>query len=219
MRIGDSKIASPFVGNYFCYIEKHDMAFVVISKNGVTFLKNVAIFEKCGYIPKNEDESHYIIGNSPESGYLFTMDQVRQYEKENEPLLKFAVWRDPVERLVSCYKFFLLEREYRNYFNYLNLYEDDSFDRFMEFTEFELKKRNPLFQDEHIRRQSDYYSICDVDYVVHIKKLNQFLAEHGVTLREEKANETKVHFDFPREKWEKKIKELYASDYEIIPNY
>lgn len=89
-------------------------------------------------------------------------------------MIKFAVWRDPVERLVSCYKFFCLEKENRYYFRYLDLYGDNSFDRFMEFVRFELGKTNPLYQDEHIRRQSDYYSPEDVDYIVPIKFLNRF---------------------------------------------
>lgn len=219
MKLNNVCCSSLFFGNYFCYIEKHDMAFVTISKNGVTFLKNVAIFDKYGYIPETEDETHAIVGNSPELGFLYTFEQIKQYEQENGALLKFAVWRDPVERLVSCYKYFILEKEYRNYFCYLGLYEDNSFDRFMEFVEFELKKTNPLFQDEHFRRQSDCYRPEDVDYIVPIRKLNQFLAEHGVELQEDKANETKVHFEFPCEKWEKRIKELYAADYEIKPDY
>lgn len=105
---------------------------------------------------------------------------------EKGPLLKFAVWRDPIERLVSNYKYFCLEGVYRRYFELVGLYKDTSFERFMEFVRFELGKSDPLFQDEHIRKQSDYYNKEDVDYIVPLNKLNLFLGEHGIPLVKKK---------------------------------
>lgn len=39
-----------FFGNYFCIIEKYRLAFVAISKNAVTSLKNIAIWSKKGFM-------------------------------------------------------------------------------------------------------------------------------------------------------------------------
>lgn len=212
-------VASPFMGNYFCLIDHPSMAFVAIAKNGMTFLKNVAINAREGIVPKDEDSTHRIIGRSPESGYLVPISKIASLEKKTDKPLTFAVWRDPVDRLISCYKFFCLEREYRYYWAYLDLYHDNSFERFMEFVEFELKKSHPLYQDEHIRRQADYYKPADVDYIVPMEKLNIFLKEQGVVLTEKKSNSTSVPFQFPDETWREKIKDLYRRDYEIKPNY
>ena len=137
-------------------------------------------------------------------------------EVKNGKLLCFAVWRDPLERLISCYKHFILEHEKRFYFNYLGLYTDNSFDRFMEFVRFELRKSNPLFQDEHIRRQSDYYKLDDVDVIVPIKRLNLFLDEHNISLVAKSSNITTVEFQIDNVRYIEEIKELYKSDYDLI---
>lgn len=208
---------SPFSQNNYCIIEKYNMAFVVISKNGVTHLKNIAMYHKTGHYPK-EEEVHELMGFNRGNGYFYSKSEIDIIEKEQGPLLKFAVWRDPVERLVSCYKLFCLEKEIRYYFNFLNLYNDNSFARFMEFVRFELGKGDPLYQDEHIRRQSDYYQPEDVDFIVPMGKLNQFLVKHGVTLVEETANVTHVDFKLTDAAYIEEIKELYKKDYEIKPN-
>lgn len=218
MEMRDSDPSSLFMGNYFCRIEKYRMAFVTISKNGVTFLKNLAIYHKYGILPQKEEMTHQLIGFSDASPFLFTAPQLRELEEIEGKILKFAVWRDPVDRLISSYKFFCLEKNERTYFRYLDLYHDHSFERFMEFVEFELRKSNPLFQDEHIRRQCDCYELSDVDVIIPIDKLNQFLLEQGVVLPEKKANETSTSFDFNQEKWEERIKELYAPDYRLKPD-
>ena len=157
-----------FFGCNFCLVEKHRMAFVLISKCGLTFLENIAIYASAG-----------------------------------------------IERLVSAYKYFILERTFNQYMYMCNLYQDCSFERFLSFVEFELGKANPLWQDEHIRRQSDFYTSADVDCIVPLSKLNRFLAERGVDMPEEKANATSVRFELKDEKQIAKIKELYRLDYEI----
>lgn len=146
---------------------------------------------------------------------MVPVSEMSGYEREHKSYLKVAVWRDPVERLVSAYKYFILERTFNQYMYMCNLYQDCSFERFLSFVEFELGKANPLWQDEHIRRQSDFYTSADVDCIVPLSKLNRFLAERGVDMPEEKANATSVRFELKDEKQIAKIKELYRLDYEI----
>ncbi|WP_288733123.1 glycosyltransferase [uncultured Parabacteroides sp.] len=214
----DTPIRSLFMGNNFCLIEKYNMAFVAISKNAITHLKNVLLSSVYGFYPNNKT-GHNVVGYNDASPFLCPVSNMQEKEKEFGKMVKFAVWRDPVERLVSCYKHFCVERMDHYYFRFLALYEDDSFDRFMEFVRFELGKKNPLYQDEHIRRQSDYYRSEDVDYIVPIHKLNQFLEEHGVPLLKKSANETSVKFQLKDSDYIAEIKELYRSDYEIVTNY
>ena len=56
-----------------------------------------------------------------------------------------------------------------------NLYQDHSFERFLSFVEFELGKKNPLWQDEHIRRQSDFYTSAEVDCYCYRSVIKLFL--------------------------------------------
>lgn len=214
----DVSVRSPFLNNYFCLIDNYDMAFVTIAKNGSSHLKNVLMHSLYGFYPAQVG-AHNLVGYDDTSLYLCPVSKMKEKEKEQGKMIKFAVWRDPVERLVSCYKHFCLERADHSYFRFLALYEDDSFDRFMEFVRFELGKKNPLYQDEHIRRQSDYYRPEDVDYIVPIYKLNQFLEEHGVLVLKKSANETSVKFQLTDRNHIEEIKELYKTDYEIKLTY
>lgn len=209
---------SPFLQNYFCIIEKYQAAFVVVSKNAVTTLKNIAIYAKLGGIPNDETVTHDYIGYTPANGFLVPISEMPTYEAKHGKYLKFAVWRDPVERLMSVYRCFILQKAERYYFLYLGLYKDSSFKRFMQFVEFELQKTDPLYQDEHIRRQVDCYSLEDVDYIVPAKKLDSFLEEHGLPTLNEKSNESFIPFQLDNEEYLKKIKEWYKMDYEIIQN-
>lgn len=211
-------LRSCFMANYFCLMENYNIAFVVISKNASSHLVNVLISSLYGFYP-NQSGAHSLIGYDDASPYLCLVSKMREKEKESGKMIKFAVWRDPVERLVSCYKHFCLEKANRFYFQYLALYKDNSFDRFMEFVRFELGKSNPVYQDEHIRRQSDYYRPEDVDYIVPIYKLNQFLEEHGVPVLKKSANETSVKFQLTDRNHIEEIKELYKADYEIELTY
>lgn len=204
---------SPFMQNYFCIMEEYRAAFVVISKNAVTTLKNITIYAKEGAIPEDEFATHDYIGYSPYNGFLVPVDEMPPYEALYGKYLKFAVWRDPVKRLVSVYRCFMLEKARRVYFNYLGLYTNPSFERFMQFVEFELQKENPLYQDEHIRRQSDYYSKEDVDYIVPVEELDDFLIAHGIPVLPEKSNVSSLPFILKDEDLICKIQEWYQKDY------
>lgn len=89
----------------------------------------------------------------------------------------------------------------------------------MEFVRFELGKNNPLYQDEHIRRQSDYYNSEDVDYIVSIEKIDAFLQEYDIPLIKENTNPSHTKFALIDTDYIAEIKELYKSDYQILPNY
>ena len=222
MHIPESKILpSMFMKSSFCLLPGFQAAFVVIPKNAITFLKKLAIYFRTDEIIENKDnEVHKIVGyHNASSTYLVPVSQMPQYEKENGRILKFAVWRDPVKRFISCYKYFCLERNYDPYFHYVDLYQNSSVEYFLNFVGLELSKSNPEYQNEHLRRQSDFYQPDDVDFIVPLNKLNRFLTEHEIPLIEDKANTTSVKFELNSSKWEEKIKELYQADYNIKVNY
>jgi len=214
MRLTSVNYLTPYLGNFFCEIDNYNLAFVAISKNAITYLQSIAIYAKTGYIMHSEDRTHDWFGGCPQSGFLSPYDAYKQ--TRGKEVIKFAVWRDPVERLVSCYKYFCLEKWYRHYFHFLDLYREPTFDHFMMFVRFELDKKCIILQDEHIRKQSDFYSPDDVDFIVPIKKLDTFLQKYNVPIQYGLKNSTHVDFKLDNEEYINEIRELYKADYEIL---
>lgn len=208
-----------FRGNYFCLIPNQNIAFLVISKVGNTFLKKVAIYSKTGKWIESSYETHSIIGFNESSPFLIPVNKIFEYEKNYGDLLKFAVWRNPAERLISVYKYFCLAKVYRTYFDAVGLYDNESFDWFLKFVKFELSKNDPQKQDPHIRRQSDHYEVDDVDYIVHIDNLFLFLKSNNIHFKYEYSNKNNIEFH-PKsiiQKW--KIKYMYSDDYKLKINW
>ncbi|QUR44519.1 sulfotransferase family protein [Bacteroides xylanisolvens] len=214
MQLTSVNYQSPYLGNFFCEIDNYNLAFVAISKNAITNLLSIAIYAKTGYIMRDEDRTHEWGGGNPQSVFLSNYDTYKH--TRGKEVVKFAVWRDPVERLVSCYKYFCLEKWSRHYFHFLDLYRDPTFEHFMKFVRFELDKKDALFQDEHIRRQSDFYSPDDVDFIVPIKKLDAFLQNYHVPTQYGVKNSTHTDFKLDNEEYINEIRDLYKTDYEIL---
>lgn len=213
MRLTSVNYPTPYLGKYFCEIDNYNLAFVAISKNAITYLQSLAIYAKTGYIMHDENRTHDWIGGCAKSGFLSPYESYKH--TRGKDVIKFAVWRDPVERLVSCYKYFCLEKWYRHYFHFLDLYREPTFDHFMQFVRFELNKNCIILQDEHIRRQSDFYSPEDVDFIVPIKKLDTFLLSYNVPIEYGLKNSTHTDFCLESEEIINEIHELYKVDYEI----
>lgn len=77
----DIRVKSPFLDNYFCLMEKYNMAFVAIAKNAMTYLKNLAIHAQYDIYPAHEDV-HNLIGYNERSPYLCPVREMKK-EKQN----------------------------------------------------------------------------------------------------------------------------------------
>lgn len=200
-----------FFGNYYCNI-KDNIYFVVISKNACTTLKYLTLRFR-NYNITNPDNIHAAIGFE-ENNFL---TKVINKSKIKANSIKFAVYRDPVDRFISIYKHFILAGNKRWYIDALNLRNDNNFDRFIEFAKFEISKSNSLMQDEHIRKQIDYYKEEDVDYIVKLEDLNDFLKYINIDPANYKLNNTDKYKDFTINDSQKEIiKNLYKDDYNIL---
>lgn len=71
-----------FFGCNFCLVEKHRMAFVLISKCGLTFLENIAIYASAGMIPDTEDQTHFYIARVKPERFLVPVSEMSGYERE-----------------------------------------------------------------------------------------------------------------------------------------
>lgn len=194
-----------FFQNYFCKIPQSNVQFVVISKNACTYLKKIAL-SRIGLNLTDSKLIHDTIGYS-ENHFL------TRVHKSNTDDIKIAVYRDPVSRLKSVYEWFVLDRQSNLYFAMSDVYSMD-FDRFLDFVERELCKSNPLLMDEHIRPQSDYYKDSDVDYIIDIKSLDEWLLLNGIQTTE-RQNESIVKIELTETQIER-IKKLYEKDFKLI---
>ena len=156
--------------------------FVVIAKNASTTLKRLV--HSLDY-PEHEpisdtEEIHEFFGYSYDNKVRMPLTESSKYRSSR--YIKFAVYRDPVERFLSVYcdKVSPLRspgKPVRKYFSVSGIIDAD-IDTFLDFTGVELKKDNSLLQDEHLRRQSSFYEPSSVDFIVPLERLNSFLIEH-----------------------------------------
>ena len=79
-----NKAPLDFFGCNFCLVEKHRMAFVLISKCGLTFLENIAIYASIGMIPDRKDQTHFYIARVKPERFLVPVSEMSGYEREHK---------------------------------------------------------------------------------------------------------------------------------------
>lgn len=168
-----------------------------ISKNGVSLLKATSHWVKTGEWVSDENKIHLV-------AECMTIEV-----DPNKKLM--AVWRDPVERFLSSYnKKNVLERLGK---------EDMPLEDYINYAETQLKMRSGLFIDEHIRPQNQIYNINDIDVLVDIDCLDDWLVEEKILPRKmHRINESTDHVEATKEQIER-IKALYKADYDMLEGY
>ena len=188
------------MGNYFLLNEKDGWAAVCISKNGCTSLKERTL-QSSGHSFNEDSPVHVMIGFTEYSPFLTPVTE------PPKDLFCFAIWRDPVKRLVSIYQAFGLDRHtHRRYADKVN----QGFDQWIDFAAQEHKK--PIErQDEHVRHQSDYYDPSQVDTIVDLSDLDQFFKKQGWPALH-RSNLSHARFT-PSLRQIRRIERLYQRDY------
>ena len=120
---------------------------------------------------------------------------------------------------MSCYLDKVRQpRKYDPYFEHWNLL-GVSFEEFLDFSEEALKNPDPSTMDEHLRPQSCYYKKEDVDFIVPLEKLSDFMSQRFSIDSLPKLNSSKK---LPLELSDlqvQRIKKMYELDYSIEPNF
>lgn len=154
--------------NYLLLNLSAGWAAVCISKNGCTSLKARVLLDYG--IQGNEFATiHDQIGYDSSSPFLREVN-----DGIPEDLYTFAVWRDPVERFKSVFKHYALGGVHGRQPKTL----PPEIDAWLDWVEDELLKP-VLEQDEHIRRQSDYYRPEQVDSIVPLEHLAEWFTAKG----------------------------------------
>ncbi len=192
------------MGNYYLLNKKAGWAAVCISRNACTSLKKLTL-AGIGIQKERKEDIHNAVGYSSQSSLLKAISTGRP-----ENLFSFAVWRDPLDRFLSTYRHFALEK-HPGRLNRL----PPNIDAWITAAEEELRK--PILeQDEHLRRQSDYYTPSDVDAIVALEDLNPWLLSRGGG-NLEFQNRSSVDPPALSEEQESRIRTLYAHDWDIRP--
>jgi hypothetical protein len=186
-----------------------------ISKNGTTTL--AAYICEQDFSSSGTSNPHDLVGYVLDAGKRLSREAIsgQQYDT----FVKFAIYRDPVERFVSLYRNKISKdrqdaaRPY-TYFSKCGIV-DVGVDEFIDFAERELTK-DIARQDQHIRRQSSYYDPDEVDHIVHLRDLGTFFeAELDASLpkRLNKTCASRVPFTAVQRS---RVERLYEKDYQLF---
>lgn len=181
-----------------------------IANAGCEELERVAVFKNRGlWLNEKPGVMHWACR---EQGLLSLVSD----KAEESGKIRFAVYRDPFERLVSVYQEQVQGKKVLGYYSRLGCFKQMSFESFLKVVRQELSKANPLDMDEHLRPQSDCYRLDDVDCVVPYSLLKRFLLGKGVSC-ENLPEDLSASVDFkPFESFRAQVEVLYAKDYEIL---
>lgn len=193
------------MGNYYLVNRRRNWAAVCISKNACTSLKMMVLTDH-GIESAGKGSIHNRIGYSADSPFLQAVAQGRP-----PGCFCFAVWRDPVERFISAFRHFALDGVQQGRLAHLPRHHPEAW---VEFAEEHLR-RPALEQDEHFRRQTDYYDRKDIDLVVTLDALGGWFAGRGWG-RLPHTNRSHTTFALP-ESLAARIRVLYAADYDLRP--
>lgn len=206
---------SPFMGDYFCRIPRTNLAFVVVSKNASTFLKRVSILHATGEWNTDLRSTHAMVGRDGGSNYLVPVREMTTWERRNGRLRKFAVWRDPIRRVESCYSMFCIDGIYLPHLAASALYADPSEEHFRKFIQFETSKPRGWIES-HFKPQSHSYDATDVDDILEIQDVHNYLDHHGVSYIDEKSNSSNnSDYRIKDASWRDELRRIYAADYDI----
>lgn len=201
-------------GNYFTLCREGKWAAVNISKNAITSIKSF-ILQKRGLPELPHFTVHRMIGNY-EGYYGVPVSKMKEFEEKNGTYVKFAVVRNPMKRLLSVYDLFWMQGLPHPAFDAMKKNGVLTFSQFLKCVEEVLKAPLDL-QDVHIRKQKDYFNYDDVDYIVDIGCLTDFMRN---VLHEDfnvRRNVTDKHY-IPTIQELNKAYTLYKDDIDFINN-
>jgi len=198
--------------------EKKKFLFLSIAKCGCSTLKHLIYKIEHGVDLEGENiHEHFGYSHRPPS--VYSLDRPDELNKlVVGGYLRFAVWRDPLERSVSTYVQKILgENVMTKFFEPLHRC---SFDDYLDVCEQVVGELAPNDMEEHIRPQSEFYRQGDIDELVSLTDLDQFLIEQFNLPSPSRVNVTNSASVFvPSEQQAQRIREIYRADYELTPTW
>lgn len=186
--------------------------FLPIAKCGSTSVKRLIV--DLDDISGNRERPHDLLGFSPRVGRVICPDDFAQLSLYSS-YRRFSVYRDPVERVLSCFRDKIMGGNEPHLFFEQSGLINISLSRFLEKLPNILGVRPKSWIDEHLRPFSWDYSQSHLQDLVELSAMNAYFDNrYGVTLpalnesRSALPQVTAAQADF--------IKELYWEDYRFI---
>ncbi len=210
--MSDSSL-SPYFQNLFIVNHKRRHKFVAIAKGGSTTLKRITSVDD----GISKDGAEDIQGVHDLLGFR---DNGTSLIEINSPLFadytRVAIYRDPIERFISYYKDKVLSSPL-SHARKAGLSPETPLEQIIEYLEQELSNSDPLWIDEHIRPQARHYQPDQVDIIVKLSDLDDYLHTIGVeTISKDYYNTSEnILVELPQPV-QAKLKKIYREDYEIL---
>ena len=206
-------------GNIFFLCHKRRFMFLAISKNASTSLKELLYVLESGRAPGDiPADIHRTLGWRAKRGRAIDRRNRKALAKYQD-YFRFVVYRDPVDRFLSAYHSQVLYPPRPHPFYVRNRLEGMALDPFLDIVEEILRIENPLHIDEHLRPQRRYYEWDDVDEIVEMDSLNEFLLRTFQVRRIPSANAIVAPRVTVTQAQIARIRELYREDYTIPTTY
>ena len=193
------------------FISIKDFHFLVVHKGGDSYLKCIAGFYKNG--------TWDIIADGAVGDIYYKLNEERNItvpykEVINKPTRKVVIYREPFERFVSLYNEkikcgHLLPSYIEN-----GLTTDSTIEDFIEYT-----KKSFINDDieQHIYPISKQFRYQDIDDIVKIEDLDDYLHYHNIETPNMHINTAPIKYDLKDyEPYKSVIMALYADDYDIV---
>ncbi|MDH4021062.1 MAG: sulfotransferase family 2 domain-containing protein [Xanthomonadales bacterium] len=203
----------------FFLCHKHKFMFLGIANNGSTTLKQIIYREEFDVDSQDVPvEIHKFWGWKPNADRAIEKFKAKNSEAYSG-YTRFAIYRDPVSRFLSAYQNRVLFTRVPHEFYVKNRLEGMALDHFIDVAATILKINNPLHIDEHLRPQAWQYSPEDVDYIVPLESMSDFLESKFGIEPAPVQNKTRLPRIAASEQQLERIREIYACDYAIKPNW
>ena len=201
----------------FIVCHARQFMFVAIAKNALTTLKHlVLLYDYDLELGERDTNLHEILGYAMDGYSRISITDAKNSRYSN--YVKFAVYRDPVERFLSLYVNKIMPESRSRHPQFVSAGIDGAdLGKFIDFSRRELHKP-VLLQDEHLRPQSQHYSSSDVDHIIDLKNLDAFLENTLNVPTQTPMNESRPEKPFITDAERREIKCLYQGDYKLQPD-
>lgn len=209
------------VSSVVCYGKK--FAFVGIEKNASSYLFALVIKYDWGLeVEVVKSIVHILLGFQKDGEVRIANSQMKDL---SDDFLRFAVYRDPVERVLSFYKNKIINNQEEKFMRMIERVpvEGTMEDKFVQFLKNNAKNYTVEYTDPHILPQKYFIDGAEIDYLVDMDDLDDFLKEKRGIEPDQKVNVSNLDLasfkDLFTEKQLAEIKELYWMDYALKDEY
>ncbi len=174
------------------------------------------------HVPKNAGTSILVNCNMKDIGHHKWNYYAEKYPKEWKEYISFAIVRDPIERLISCYEYARMQKSYWHDSNYSTVHPEYKLcfeNDINSFLELICKGKIKNLMHDGWSPQINWFSdkgVIKVSKLINYSNLNNELESLGIYNLPFLNKSTKTNKSNISEKYKKIFKTVYLDDYKIF---